>query len=96
MRIWGADARGRRAVERFRGVSSLAGGLLIFLFLCSAALEDPESDIGLCGWCLVGFSILLVLLTLPLSIWMCIKVPPLSPKKNKKNPVPYVLLCCPV
>ncbi|ROL47502.1 Erythrocyte band 7 integral membrane protein [Anabarilius grahami] len=38
------------------------------------ALENTDSDIGLCGWILVLFSILLTLLTLPLSIWMCIKV----------------------
>ncbi|XP_056302322.1 erythrocyte band 7 integral membrane protein isoform X3 [Danio aesculapii] len=38
------------------------------------ALEDTDSDIGLCGWVLVIFSILLTLLTLPLSIWMCIKI----------------------
>ncbi|NP_001307002.1 stomatin isoform X3 [Danio rerio] len=38
------------------------------------ALENTDSDIGLCGWILVIFSILLTLLTLPLSIWMCIKI----------------------
>ncbi|XP_016141698.1 erythrocyte band 7 integral membrane protein-like [Sinocyclocheilus grahami] len=38
------------------------------------ALENADSDIGLCGWILVLFSILLTLLTLPLSIWMCIKI----------------------
>ncbi|XP_077089043.1 stomatin [Siphateles boraxobius] len=38
------------------------------------ALENTDSDIGLCGWILVLFSILLTLLTLPLSIWMCIKI----------------------
>nr|XP_055035603.1 erythrocyte band 7 integral membrane protein isoform X1 [Misgurnus anguillicaudatus] len=37
-------------------------------------LENADSDIGLCGWILVVFSILLTLLTLPLSIWMCIKI----------------------
>lgn len=41
---------------------------------CLSALENTDSDIGLCGWILVLFSILLTLLTLPLSIWMCIKV----------------------
>uniref|UniRef100_A0AAQ5YT59 Band 7 domain-containing protein n=1 Tax=Amphiprion ocellaris TaxID=80972 RepID=A0AAQ5YT59_AMPOC len=41
-----------------------------------SALENPETDIGLCGWVLVGASLLLMLLTLPLSIWMCIKKPP--------------------
>ncbi|KAI4888744.1 hypothetical protein NFI96_034624 [Prochilodus magdalenae] len=38
------------------------------------ALESSDSDIGLCGWLLVLFSILLTLLTLPISIWMCIKI----------------------
>lgn len=38
------------------------------------ALENADSDIGLCGWLLVGLSILLMLVTLPISIWMCIKV----------------------
>ncbi|XP_066501941.1 erythrocyte band 7 integral membrane protein isoform X2 [Hoplias malabaricus] len=39
-----------------------------------AALESSDSDIGLCGWLLVLFSILLTLFTLPISIWMCIKI----------------------
>ncbi|GLD66273.1 erythrocyte band 7 integral membrane protein [Lates japonicus] len=38
------------------------------------ALENPETDIGLCGWLLVLLSILLMLVTLPISIWMCIKI----------------------
>ncbi|MEQ2178457.1 hypothetical protein GOODEAATRI_014133 [Goodea atripinnis] len=38
------------------------------------ALENPDSDIGLCGWLLVGLSVMLMLVTLPISIWMCIKV----------------------
>ncbi|KAF4077120.1 hypothetical protein AMELA_G00204410 [Ameiurus melas] len=37
-------------------------------------LESPDSDIGFCGWFLVLFSILLTILTLPVSIWMCIKI----------------------
>ncbi|XP_053543651.1 erythrocyte band 7 integral membrane protein isoform X2 [Ictalurus punctatus] len=37
-------------------------------------LESPDSDIGFCGWCLVLFSIILTILTLPVSIWMCIKI----------------------
>ncbi|TNN48712.1 Erythrocyte band 7 integral membrane protein [Liparis tanakae] len=36
-------------------------------------LENSEYSIGLCGWVLVAFSILLMLLTLPISVWMCIK-----------------------
>ncbi|XP_033952353.1 stomatin isoform X1 [Pseudochaenichthys georgianus] len=38
------------------------------------ALEDSDKDIGLCGWLLVALSILLMLLTLPISVWMCIKI----------------------
>ncbi|XP_049459480.1 erythrocyte band 7 integral membrane protein isoform X1 [Epinephelus fuscoguttatus] len=38
------------------------------------ALEEADSDIGACGWLLVACSILLMLLTLPLSIWCCIKI----------------------
>ncbi|XP_068585919.1 stomatin isoform X1 [Cebidichthys violaceus] len=38
------------------------------------ALENSDSDIGLCGWLLVSLSILLMLVTLPISIWMCIKI----------------------
>uniref|UniRef100_A0A7N6A3V7 Band 7 domain-containing protein n=1 Tax=Anabas testudineus TaxID=64144 RepID=A0A7N6A3V7_ANATE len=37
------------------------------------ALENADSDIGLCGWMLVILSVLLMLVTLPISIWMCIK-----------------------
>ncbi|KAG7480432.1 hypothetical protein MATL_G00056050 [Megalops atlanticus] len=39
-----------------------------------ADLETGDNDIGLCGWMLVLFSILLTLVTLPISIWMCIKI----------------------
>lgn len=45
-----------------------------FLFFIPVVLESPDSDIGFCGWCLVLFSIILTILTLPVSIWMCIKV----------------------
>ncbi|XP_034997520.1 stomatin isoform X2 [Hippoglossus stenolepis] len=41
---------------------------------CQAAWENPDGDIGVCGWLLVGFSFLLMLVTLPISIWMCIKI----------------------
>uniref|UniRef100_A0AAY5KND6 Band 7 domain-containing protein n=1 Tax=Esox lucius TaxID=8010 RepID=A0AAY5KND6_ESOLU len=33
-----------------------------------------DADIGLCGWIIVGFSLLLMVVTLPISIWMCIKI----------------------
>ncbi|XP_012685611.1 erythrocyte band 7 integral membrane protein [Clupea harengus] len=38
------------------------------------ALEEADGDIGLCGWFLVFVSLLLTLATLPVSIWMCIKI----------------------
>ncbi|PWA26957.1 hypothetical protein CCH79_00000680, partial [Gambusia affinis] len=38
------------------------------------ALENSDSGIGLCGWLLVGLSLMLMLVTLPISIWMCIKI----------------------
>ncbi|XP_076016079.1 stomatin [Genypterus blacodes] len=37
-------------------------------------LESGDTSIGFCGGLLVGFSLLLMLLTLPISIWMCIKI----------------------
>uniref|UniRef100_A0A8C9YY50 Stomatin n=1 Tax=Sander lucioperca TaxID=283035 RepID=A0A8C9YY50_SANLU len=43
-------------------------------FFSPPALENSDSDIGLCGWLLVALSILLMLVTLPISIWMCIKI----------------------
>lgn len=45
----------------------------MFLY-CLSALESPDIGVGLCGWIIVGLSILLMLATLPISIWMCIKV----------------------
>ncbi|XP_066568741.1 stomatin isoform X1 [Amia ocellicauda] len=39
-----------------------------------AELEDADGKIGLCGMLLVAFSVLLTLVTLPISIWMCIKI----------------------
>uniref|UniRef100_A0A3Q3WKC2 Band 7 domain-containing protein n=1 Tax=Mola mola TaxID=94237 RepID=A0A3Q3WKC2_MOLML len=47
------------------------------LFLCLSsllALENQESDIGFCGCALVLLSIILMVMTLPISIWMCIKI----------------------
>ncbi|XP_034048814.1 erythrocyte band 7 integral membrane protein isoform X2 [Thalassophryne amazonica] len=37
-------------------------------------LENPENGIGFCGWVLVLISMVFMLATLPLSIWMCIKI----------------------
>ncbi|XP_054896582.1 stomatin-like [Poeciliopsis prolifica] len=39
-----------------------------------SVLENSDYEIGLIGWVLVGLSLLLVLVTLPLSIWMCFKI----------------------
>ncbi|XP_047424933.1 erythrocyte band 7 integral membrane protein isoform X2 [Mugil cephalus] len=39
-----------------------------------AALESDDADVGLCGCMLMAFSVLLILATLPISIWMCIKI----------------------
>ncbi|XP_060930347.1 stomatin-like [Limanda limanda] len=39
-----------------------------------AAWDTQDTGIGFCGSLLVGFSYLFMLLTLPISIWMCIKV----------------------
>ncbi|XP_043951945.1 stomatin-like [Gambusia affinis] len=40
----------------------------------NSVLENSDSDIGIFGWLLVGLSLLLVLVTFPLSIWMCYKI----------------------
>ncbi|XP_030331479.1 stomatin-like protein 3 isoform X2 [Strigops habroptila] len=37
-------------------------------------IADRREGIGVCGWILVSFSFLLVLITFPISIWMCMKV----------------------
>lgn len=38
------------------------------------ALEEADASLGFCGWFIVIFSILLTLATLPISIWMCVKI----------------------
>uniref|UniRef100_A0A8D0L3S4 Stomatin like 3 n=1 Tax=Sphenodon punctatus TaxID=8508 RepID=A0A8D0L3S4_SPHPU len=38
------------------------------------SLAEPREGIGVCGWILVSLSFLLVLITFPFSIWMCIKI----------------------
>ncbi|XP_028317984.1 stomatin isoform X2 [Gouania willdenowi] len=40
----------------------------------TVVIENADADIGVCGWLLVIFSLLLMLVTLPISIWMCIKI----------------------
>ncbi|MFT7817604.1 erythrocyte band 7 integral membrane protein-like isoform X2 [Arapaima gigas] len=37
-------------------------------------LEISDRSLGLCGWLLVFFSVLLMIITLPASIWMSIKI----------------------
>ncbi|NWH94934.1 STML3 protein, partial [Aegithalos caudatus] len=37
-------------------------------------IADRREGIGVCGWILVSLSLLLVLITFPISIWSCIKV----------------------
>uniref|UniRef100_A0A0K0DV31 PHB domain-containing protein n=1 Tax=Strongyloides stercoralis TaxID=6248 RepID=A0A0K0DV31_STRER len=36
--------------------------------------QNGSNDLGVCGWILAGFSIVIVFLTLPLSLFFCIKV----------------------
>ncbi|XP_063067107.1 erythrocyte band 7 integral membrane protein isoform X1 [Engraulis encrasicolus] len=38
------------------------------------ALEEADASLGFCGWFIVICSILLTLATLPISIWMCVKI----------------------
>ncbi|XP_051464519.1 stomatin-like protein 3 [Apus apus] len=37
-------------------------------------IANRREGIGVCGWILVSLSFLLVLITFPISIWVCIKV----------------------
>ncbi|KQK75635.1 stomatin-like protein 3 [Amazona aestiva] len=37
-------------------------------------IADRQEGIGVCGWILVYFSFLLVLITFPISIWACVNV----------------------
>ncbi|XP_062470969.1 stomatin-like protein 3 [Pezoporus occidentalis] len=37
-------------------------------------IADRREGIGVCGWILLSFSFLLVLITFPISIWACVKV----------------------
>ncbi|NWV05855.1 STML3 protein, partial [Ptilonorhynchus violaceus] len=37
-------------------------------------IADRQEGIGVCGWILVSLSFLLVFITFPISIWVCIKV----------------------
>lgn len=62
------------------------------LCLPLTALENSDNVIDSCGWVLIILSIVFMIATLPISIWMCIKVgccshsvsaPPLA--KNVNN-----------
>lgn len=48
--------------------------LFLHLYLLFPALQYADFNIGICGWFLVLLSLILTLITLPISIWMCIKV----------------------
>ncbi|NXU18868.1 STOM protein, partial [Pardalotus punctatus] len=37
-------------------------------------VDDTETGLGVCGWILVIISLVLTILTFPISIWMCIKI----------------------
>ncbi|XP_075885982.1 stomatin [Nelusetta ayraudi] len=39
-----------------------------------AALENTENVIDCCGWVLIFLSVIFMIATLPISIWMCIKI----------------------
>lgn len=43
----------------------------VFLF---PALQNVDYNLGVCGWLLVLLSLILTVVTLPVSIWMCTKV----------------------
>lgn len=38
------------------------------------ALQNVDYSLGICGWLLVLLSLILTVITLPISIWMCTKV----------------------
>lgn len=40
----------------------------------SPALQNVDYNLGICGWLLVLLSLILTVITLPISIWMCTKV----------------------
>ncbi|OBS67223.1 hypothetical protein A6R68_04248 [Neotoma lepida] len=35
---------------------------------------NPKAELGPCGWLLVAFSFLFIVITFPISIWICIKI----------------------
>uniref|UniRef100_A0A8D0L4C9 Podocin n=1 Tax=Sphenodon punctatus TaxID=8508 RepID=A0A8D0L4C9_SPHPU len=48
--------------------------MISLFFPPSSFIPSPREGIGVCGWILVSLSFLLVLITFPFSIWMCIKI----------------------
>ena len=38
------------------------------------AIDEDDGGIGVCGWLLTSFSMILVMLTLPFSLCVCFKV----------------------
>uniref|UniRef100_A0AAY4C898 Band 7 domain-containing protein n=1 Tax=Denticeps clupeoides TaxID=299321 RepID=A0AAY4C898_9TELE len=64
--------------SHFRGSQSTVYVRLLYTMVVilslSLSLSEADPSIGLFGRLLVGLSLLLTFLTLPLSIWMCIKI----------------------
>ena len=48
--------------------------LTAFLFFHSLSADDLDVGIGICGWIMTAVSWLLVLVTLPFSLFFCFKV----------------------
>lgn len=56
--------------------------------------ENPDTGLGICGWILVYVSFFLVIITFPLSIWMCIKVNNISSTSGKVSTPNYINPLC--
>ncbi|KAG7476553.1 hypothetical protein MATL_G00084160 [Megalops atlanticus] len=54
-------------------MSLLPSSSRLALRFCVSALENPDITGGVCEWVLVILSSLLIIITLPVSIWLCIK-----------------------
>ena len=59
------------------------------LFCLRSVLDEnhapDDGDFGACGWALIVFSYILVALTFPVSLWMCIKVSFLHVPTNQRG-----------
>lgn len=53
--------------------------LLLFHFL-----GTNSKGLGVCGWILFSLSLLLMIITFPISIWMCLKVMPWENKLSSQ------------